>query len=98
MNLEHVTLQAGEVLVVGLYSTIRDGKSSNTVSYLRPFEDWQAERGTVSGLCAETEFTRMDCSGLHVGDVARLIYQKGFKGKAELAGYTVTRRISGAKE
>lgn len=98
MNLENLKLQTGEVVIVGIYSAVRDGKTGSTISYLHPFEDWQAERGTVSGLHAETEFTRMDCSGLHIGDIARLIYQKGFKGKADLAGYTVTRRISGTKE
>lgn len=83
-------LAEGTVQIAGIYSFAKDGKSGSSLSYLRSFEDWQEERAVrIVGVCAETEFTRMDCSGLNVGDIVRLIYRKGFKGRAELVGYTV---------
>lgn len=91
--MEKLRLEENEVVVVGVYSTARDGKTVYTISYLRPFEAWQAERGTVNGLCAETEFTHADCSELHLGDVVRLAYRKGFKGRADLAGFSVIRHV-----
>lgn len=88
-----LNLQENQVLIVGVYSYTSNGKSGSVVSYLRDFDGWQRERGTVvEGVCAESEFTHMDCLGLQVGDVVQLIYQKGFKGKAELVGYSVVRQ------
>lgn len=91
-------LKGGEAQIVGVYSYEKNGRSGSSVSFVQNFQPWQAERGLrADGLHAETEFTRMDCSGLQVGDVVRLAYGKGFQGKAELIGYSVVKRISPAK-
>lgn len=90
MHYTDVVLEEGTVQIVGIYSYSRDGKSGSSLSYLQGFEAWQAERAVrIDGVRAETEFTRMDCSGLNIGDIVRLIYKKGFRDRAELVGYSI---------
>lgn len=94
-NFSNKFLEEGTVQIVGIYSYFRDGKSGNSLSYLQGFEDWQAERAVrIDGVRAETEFTRMDCSQLNVGDIVRLIYKKGFRDRAELVGYSIVESIN----
>lgn len=91
-------LNEGEAQIVGIYSYEKNGRIGSSVSYVQNFQRWQEERGLrADGLCAETEFTRMDCCDLQVGDIVRLAYGKGFKGKAELIGYSIVERTNTEK-
>ncbi|MDO4343930.1 MAG: hypothetical protein Q4C50_03910 [Eubacteriales bacterium] len=92
---ENVKLEDGEVLIVGVYTYAKNGKNGTTISFVREFKSWQIERGLrTDGVYAETEFTHMDCTGLQVGDIVRLAYQKGFQGKADLIGYSLVKRAA----
>lgn len=90
--LEAIKLSDDEVLIVGINTSVssKSGQIGTSVSYLANYGTWQKERAVRNvGLNAVTEFAReMDCSELEAGDVVRLIYRKGFDGKASLAGYT----------
>lgn len=89
-NFSNKFLEEGTVQIVGIYSYSKDGKNGSSLSYLQSFENWQAERAVrIDGVRAETEFSRMDCSQLNVGDIVRLIYKKGFRDRAELVGYSI---------
>ena len=97
--LENVKLGEGEVLIVGVYTYEKNGKRGTTISFLQEFKSWQIQRGQrTDGVQAETEFTHMDCTGLQLGDIVRLAYQKGFQGRAELVGYSLIKRTALEKD
>ena len=74
--LENVKLGEGEVLIVGVYTYEKNGKSGTTISFLQEFKSWQIQRGQrTDGVQAETEFTHICCflSGGVSAELGRMI-------------------------
>ena len=75
-------MENGQIKVLGIKRSEKEGKVSYTIFGYTPFESWENGQGykTVS------EWTRADLSGVKVGSVIDPIYGKGFQGKAVLSG------------
>lgn len=73
--------------IVGLVTTVKDGKSGTRLILVSEFSDYTASNSTrCEGVDATIEYTRVDCSNLHVGNTVELQYTRGFQGKAQLVG------------
>lgn len=73
--------------LVGIVTTLKDGKSGNRLILVSDFSDYLTTTSTrCEGVDATIEFTRLDCSNLQVGDSVELQYTRGFQGKAQLVG------------
>lgn len=81
--------------VFGIITTVKDGKPGTRLVLTSEFSEYAVENAQrCDGLDCITEFTRLDCSALKVGDIIELFYNKGFQGKAVLAGF---RKVTDAK-
>lgn len=78
----------GRCKVVGISPYEKDGKRSYNLHLVGYFNDYNVEQG-ASGLEVQTEWTRLDCGFLRIGDVVELQYTKGFQGKAVLSNIKV---------
>lgn len=70
--------------VIGMEKYISKSTGSlNTILHvMEEFERWQQEKGAI-GMKADTVFIPFDCTkDVHIGDEIRLIYGKGYGGKA----------------
>lgn len=81
----------GNVTILGIQRTEKDGKVNSNIFYSEPFEDWQKDGSACFGFRTGSEFTRLDTSILVVGDEVELKYGKGFQGKAVLSGFEVVK-------
>lgn len=80
--------------VVGIVTEERESKGVKQLTtnlYLElEHEEWRKERALrLEGKRYVMEWTRLDCSGLHVGDTVDLFYEPGFQNKATLVGFKV---------
>lgn len=78
-------MKNGDLQVVGLKKSEKDGNVSYTLYALANFEEW--EKG--QGLKVVQEWTRADLSGVKINSIVTPIYTKGYQGKAVLAGVNV---------
>lgn len=78
-------MENGQIKVLGIKKTEKDGKKSYTIFGFTPFETWENGEGykTVS------EWTRADLSDVKVGNVIMPLYGKGYQGKAVLCGVSI---------
>lgn len=93
-NILGLELNENEALIVGINTNVNADKGtvSTLLSCIVPYEAWREERASrCEGFRAETEFTHVDCSELEVGNIVKLVYSKGYKGEAKLAGVVVVR-------
>jgi len=74
--------------IVGISPYEKDGNTSYTLHLIGYFSDFDSNNG-ARGLKVETEWTRIDCGFLNIGDVVELRYSKGFKGMATLCDVVV---------
>ena len=79
--------------VVGISSNEKDGKKSYTLHFTGQFPEYEKEKGAV-GLRVFSEWTRLDMSHIHVGDVVYIMYEKGFQGMAALSDLVVVKDIA----
>lgn len=80
--------------ILGIVTEERDVKGTRqrtTSLYLElDHEQWRQERALrLEGKRCLMEWTRLDCSGLHIGDTVDLFYEPGFQNKATLVGFNV---------
>lgn len=80
-------MKKGQIEVVGIKKTEKDGKVSFTLFGQTPFEDW--ENG--QGLKTIQEWTRSDISSIPVGSIVYPVYTKGFQGKAVLQSVVIAK-------
>lgn len=81
------------VKILGISSYEKDGNVSYTLHCAGYFSDFETKGGAV-GLKVFSEWTRLDCGFLAVGDVVELRYTKGFKGMATLSDVIVHKDAS----
>lgn len=77
--------------IVGIKSTVKDGKKSFNVYYTEPFADYETQQpSSVQGMKVGVEWTnRVDCDFLKPGDVVNFAYDKGYQDRAVLTGITL---------
>lgn len=78
--------------VVGISKNEKDGKVSFTLHLTGQFPEYEKARGAV-GLRVFSEWTRLDCGHITVGDVVYPTYEKGFQGMATLSDIIVVKDI-----
>lgn len=73
--------------IIGLVTTVKDGKMGTRLIMVSDFSDYVATNSTrCEGVDAIIEYTRLDCSNLCIGDTVELFYNRGFKNLAQLVG------------
>lgn len=81
--------------IVGIQTVERNGKISNTIYFTSAFSEYEKDNSLrCEGVKVDSEWTSMDCSSLAVGDVAELLYSKGYKGAARLTGFRVLKNAT----
>lgn len=80
-------MKVGEVKILGIKRTEKEGKVSYTLHGETPFEDW--EENALGNKVISEWTNRVDLSVLKPGDVVTLSYAKGFQGAAVLNNVTV---------
>jgi len=80
-------MKVGEVRILGIKRTEKEGKVSYTLHGETPFEEWESD--SVGNKVVSEWTNRVDLSYLKPGDIVTLSYAKGFQGAAVLNNVSV---------
>lgn len=80
-------MKDGDLQIVGIKKSEKDGNVSYTIHALTNFETWENGKG----LKVVSEWTRADLSNIEVNSICTPIYGRGYQGKAVLKGLQVVK-------